>query len=202
MRVFVHVADGVEVHQRRHARSPPPSMVAVMVSYPQRSSSTANDHGHESRCRIGMICVMALDGHMHRRPGSRQGSGGEHAQARGNKLRWRGRRSTRPNRPAIAEPRMGRKTAQTSIASQPFIAEIDVLNRDGAAVAEIDDQDGKADGSLGGGHGQDEHARTPAPPSRPDRCRKSRRSSIFTASRINSTRHQDDDDVLAVQENA
>src|SRR5689334_891904 len=34
--------------------------------------------------------------------------------------------------------------------------EIDVFDRDGAAVAEIDDEDGEADRSFGGGDGQDE----------------------------------------------
>src|SRR5471032_980893 len=76
----------------------------------------------------------------------------------------------RPNSHAMTEPKMGRKTISEYISA---LHQIDVLNRDGAAVAEIDDQDGKADGGLGGGHGQDEQ-RTPAPPGRPDKRRKRR----------------------------
>ena len=39
---------------------------------------------------------------------------------------------------------------------QPFIS-VDVFDLDGAAVAEIDHQDGEADRRLGGGHGQHQH---------------------------------------------
>src|SRR5258708_15424285 len=59
----------------------------------------------------------------------------------------------RPNRPAMAEPMMGRKTMAAYISA---LHHIDILNRDGAAVAGIDDQDGRADGSFGGGHRQHE----------------------------------------------
>src|SRR4051812_29922540 len=60
---------------------------------------------------------------------------------------------TRPNSPAMAEPMMGRKTIREYIST---LHHVDVLNRDGAAVAEIDHQDRQADGGLGGGHGEDE----------------------------------------------
>src|ERR1700753_2813722 len=60
---------------------------------------------------------------------------------------------TRPNSPAMAAPRRGRKTIAAYISA---LHQIDVLNRDGAAVAEIDHQDGKADGGLGGGNGADQ----------------------------------------------
>ena len=48
---------------------------------------------------------------------------------------------------------MGRKTSAAYISA---LHQIDVVHRDGAAVAEEDDQDGKPDGGLGGGDGQNE----------------------------------------------
>src|ERR1700712_3664111 len=60
---------------------------------------------------------------------------------------------TRPNKPAMAEPIRGRKTIAAYISA---LHQIDVLNRDGAAVAEINDQDGQADGRFGGRHSQNE----------------------------------------------
>src|SRR3954471_20000403 len=103
----------------------------------------------------------------------------------------------RPNSPARAEPRMGRKTIREYISA---LHQIDVLNRDGAAVAEIDDQDGKADGGLGGGHGQDEQRehlsyQVAQIGGEGDEVDVDRQQDQFH-------RHQDDDDVLAVQENA
>src|ERR1700691_3360557 len=60
---------------------------------------------------------------------------------------------TRPNRPAMTEPMMGRKTMAAYISA---LHHVDVLNRDGAAVAEIDHKNGKPDCRLGGGDGEHE----------------------------------------------
>src|SRR5512134_2820898 len=61
----------------------------------------------------------------------------------------------RPNRPAMMAPASGRNTRATSIASA--LHHIDVFNRDGAAIAEIDHQDRQADGGLRRRDRQHEH---------------------------------------------
>src|SRR5260370_25897670 len=61
----------------------------------------------------------------------------------------------RPQKPAMNAPSSGRQTAALATRSTPH--QIDVFDRDGAAVAEIDDDDGEADRLLCRGHGQHEH---------------------------------------------
>src|SRR5260221_5501282 len=61
----------------------------------------------------------------------------------------------RPKKPAMNAPSSGRKTA--AIVTGSTLHQIDVFDRDGAAVAEIDDDDGEADRRLCRGHGQHEH---------------------------------------------
>src|SRR5690606_2053608 len=77
---------------------------------------------------------------------------------------------------------------------------VDVLNRDGAAVAEVDDEDGKPDGRLGGRHGQHEQ-REDLPD---DVAHEGREGDEVDVDREQDEldRHQDDDDVLAVDEDA
>src|ERR1700733_15734102 len=60
----------------------------------------------------------------------------------------------RPKKPAMKAPSKGRKMAAMVISA---LHRIDVFDRDGAAVAEIDPQDGEADGGLGRRHRQHEH---------------------------------------------
>src|ERR1700722_12074172 len=60
----------------------------------------------------------------------------------------------RPKKPAMNAPSKGRKMAAMVISA---LQRIDVFDRDGAAVAEIDHQDGEADGGLGCPHRQHEH---------------------------------------------
>ena len=82
---------------------------------------------------------------------------------------------------------------------QPFIS-VDVFDVDGAAVAEEDDQDGEADGRLGGGHGQDEHGEDLA--DQVAQVGRERDEVDVHREQDQLDRHQDDDDVLAVQEDA
>src|SRR5436305_14720513 len=62
---------------------------------------------------------------------------------------------TRPKNPAMKAASNGRKTTRTANASA--LHHVDVLELDRAAVAEVDDQDCKADRPLGGRHGAHEH---------------------------------------------
>src|SRR5262249_25727854 len=59
----------------------------------------------------------------------------------------------RPNNPAMAEPSSGRKTIAWYIAP-PALHQVHVFDRDRAAVAEIDHEDGKPDRGFGGRHGE------------------------------------------------
>src|SRR5690606_6106139 len=61
----------------------------------------------------------------------------------------------RPKRPATSAPISGRKTIAWII-SALALHHVDVLNRDGAAVAEEDHENREPDGGLGGGDGQDQ----------------------------------------------
>src|SRR6266851_3800866 len=78
--------------------------------------------------------------------------------------------------------------------------QVDVGDFDGAAIAEIDDQYGKADRRLGGGDGQHEHGEDLA-----DEIVQEGRESDevdVDGEQDELDRHQDDDDVLAVEEDA
>ena len=75
---------------------------------------------------------------------------------------------------------------------------VDVFHLDGAAVAEEDDKDGKADGSLSRRHGQDEHGEDL--PHQIARERGEGDKIDVDRQKHQFDRHQDDDHVLAVQE--
>src|SRR5437764_14260954 len=62
---------------------------------------------------------------------------------------------TRPKNPAMKAASNGRKTTRTANASA--LHHVDVLDLDRAAVAEVDEQDCKADRRLGGRDGEHEH---------------------------------------------
>ena len=55
----------------------------------------------------------------------------------------------------MGEPRM-RKEDDRRVHVASAFHQVDVFDRDGAAVAEIDDEDGKTDGGFGGGDGEHE----------------------------------------------
>src|SRR5690606_36561533 len=61
---------------------------------------------------------------------------------------------SRPSSPAISAPISGKKTIAWITASA--LHHVDVLNRDGAAVAVEDHKDGEADGGFGSGDREDQ----------------------------------------------
>src|SRR5215831_4496349 len=61
----------------------------------------------------------------------------------------------RPKKPAITEPRRGRKT--TAMANVSAFHHVDVLDPDRAAVAEIDDENGETNRRFRGRDRQHEH---------------------------------------------
>src|SRR6266851_1184160 len=102
----------------------------------------------------------------------------------------------RPKKPAMKAPSSGRKMA--AIVTRSALHQMDVFDRDGAAVAEIDD-DGEADRRLRRGHGQHEHGEDLA-----DQIAEKGREGDevdVDGEQHQLDRHQDDDDVLAVEEN-
>src|SRR2546423_523926 len=105
---------------------------------------------------------------------------------------------TRPKKPAMKAASSGRKTTATAKCSAPHHP--DVLDLDRAAVAEIDDQDREADRRLGRRHGQHEHREDLANEIVED----DREGDEVDVDREQHQldRHHDDDDVLAIEENA
>src|SRR5689334_7356629 len=103
----------------------------------------------------------------------------------------------RPKKPAMKAPRSGPKTARTAMSA---LHQVDVFDRDGAAVAEVDDEDGEADRRLGGGDGEDEHGEDLA-----DQVAEEGGEGDevdVDGEQHQLDRHEDDDDVLAVEEDA
>src|SRR5216684_1881284 len=101
-------------------------------------------------------------------------------------------------RPARMAPSSGRKTIAWTIC-RSALHQIDVLNRDRAAVAEVDHQDRQADRSFRGGDRQHQQRKHLAD----DVAQEGRERHQVGVDREQDQldRHQDDDDVLAVQEN-
>src|ERR1700741_177133 len=106
----------------------------------------------------------------------------------------------RPNRPAMGQPISGRRTIAVYMTGASAFHEIDVLNRDGAAVAEITDENGKADGGFGRSHGENEQ-REHLTGEIAEECRKRDQVDV-DGKQDQFDRHQDDDDVLAIDEDA
>src|SRR5262245_33512365 len=84
------------------------------------------------RCRMGFAMAARIDGRAH------------HAERIGSK------------KACEESADEGEEYDELIHGAASALHEIDVFDRDGAAVAEIDDEDGKADRRLGGGDGQDE----------------------------------------------
>src|SRR6185312_16338729 len=104
----------------------------------------------------------------------------------------------RPKQPAMKAPSSGRKMA--AMVTRSALHQVDVFDRDGAAVAEIDDEDGQADRRLRRRHRQHEHGKDLA-----DQVAQEGREGDevdVDGEQHQLDRHQDDDDVLAVQEDA
>src|SRR6202030_3066829 len=104
----------------------------------------------------------------------------------------------RPKKPAMKAARSGRKTMRTAKCSA--LHHVDVLDLDRAAVPEIDDQDREADRRLGRRHGQHEHREDLADEVVED----GREGDEIDVDREQHQldRHHDDDDVLAIEEDA
>src|SRR5258708_35847796 len=105
----------------------------------------------------------------------------------------------RPNNPAMMAATSGRKTA-AMLTSISALHQVDVFDFDGAAIAEIDEQDGEADRRLGGRDGQHEHGEDLAD----EIMQEGREGNEVDIDREQDQldRHQDDDDVLAVEKDA
>src|SRR5262245_18812108 len=104
---------------------------------------------------------------------------------------------TRPNRPAITEPSSGRKTIAWYTSA---LHQIDVVDRDRAAVAVVDDEDGKPDRGLRRRDGEHQHGKHLADYVT-DEGGEGNEDDV-DAEQDQLDRHQDDDDVLAVEEDA
>jgi hypothetical protein len=77
---------------------------------------------------------------------------------------------------------------------------VDVFDRDGPAVAEEDNENGKADGCFGSGHGQNEERENLS--GQIVQVERERHEVEVHREQNQFHRHQDDDDVLAVDEDA
>src|SRR5690242_21565791 len=96
-------------------------------------------------------------------------------------------------------PKSGRKTIAWTIMGSA-LHQIDVFDRDRAAVAEIHHQDGEPDRSLGGGYRQHQQRKDLAD----DVAEEGREGDQVDVDRQQDQldRHQDDDDVLAVEKDS
>src|SRR6202022_4326916 len=105
---------------------------------------------------------------------------------------------TRPKKPAITAAISGRKT--TATAKESALHHVDVLDRDCAAIAEIDDKDGQTDRRLRGRNRQHEHGEGLADEVVEDdrECDKHDADS----QQYQLDRHQHDNNVLTMKENA
>src|SRR5690348_17239060 len=105
----------------------------------------------------------------------------------------------RPKKPAMKAAISGRKTAATCI-ERSALHPVDVFDRDGAAVAEIDDEDGKADRRFGRRHGEHEHGEDLADEIVEES--RERHEIDVDGKQHQLDRHQDHDDVLAIEKDA
>src|SRR4029079_7237428 len=105
-----------------------------------------------------------------------------------------------PKKPAMIAPISGRKTMASYLEARLAFQEIDFGDIDGAAVAEIDDDDGEAYCRFGGGDGQHDEGEDLAD----EIMVKRRKGDEIEVHRKQHQldAHQDDDDVLAIEENA
>src|SRR5687767_14758261 len=102
----------------------------------------------------------------------------------------------RPKNPAMIAASSGRKIVATSMIAASALHHIDVVHRDGAAVAEVDDENGKTNGGLGGGDGQDEHCEHLTDKVIEEHRERHQIDVDRQQDQLNG--HQDDDDVLPV----
>src|SRR3546814_6139105 len=103
----------------------------------------------------------------------------------------------RPPKPAMSAPISGRKTIAAYIRPSA-LHHVDVGDRDRAAVAEVDDQDGETDRGLGRRDRQDEHREHL--PDEVAEMRRERDQIDVNSQKTQLDRHQNDDDVLPFEE--
>src|SRR5262245_8584759 len=108
----------------------------------------------------------------------------------------RGRRRARSGPPRWRRSAAGRRSPDTSSAFH----EIDVFDRNRLPIAEIDHENGKPDGGLGGCDG--EHQEREDLPDQIAEKRRERDQVDIDREQNELDRHQDDDDVLAVEKDA
>src|SRR5579864_1224499 len=104
----------------------------------------------------------------------------------------------RPKKPAMIAPSSGRKTTATDTPSP--LHHVDVFDLDGAPIAVIDHQDRKADRRLRRRHRQHEHREHL--PHQIVQKRRERNEVDVDREQHQLDLHQDDDDVLAIEEDA
>jgi hypothetical protein len=190
--VVVHVADRIQMHERRHA---------------------SDDHEHHRRQRIDPDCPVGFKAagddpfeHMHQLGVAEKdhvvkGDAGQRGRdeecSRRHQLRCA--RTDHPAEEAGDKRRDDRKKNDRAVHALAF-HQIDVLDRDGAAVAEIDDENGKADRgfrSRDREHEQGEHLSNKV-----SAIGGERHEIDVDREQDELDRHQYDDHVLAVQEYA
>src|ERR1043165_2256306 len=103
-------------------------------------------------------------------------------------------------RPATMQPSSGRKTMAWYIGVGLALHQIEFFDRERAAVAIEHDQDGEPDGGLGRRNGQ--HQQREDLPDQVAEERGERHQVDVDGEQDQLDRHQDDDDVLAVDEDA
>src|SRR5690625_1162147 len=107
--------------------------------------------------------------------------------------------SARPKKPATIAPSNGKNTMATS-STASALHQVDVFDSDGAPVAEEDHQDRQSDRRLGGRHRQHEEGEDL--PHKVVQVGREGHQVDVHGQQHELDRHQDDDHVLAVQEDA
>src|SRR5215472_10212463 len=103
---------------------------------------------------------------------------------------------TRPKKPAITAATRGRKT--TAAAKRSTLHHIDVFDRDRAAIAEIDDENGETDRRLGRRDRQHEHGEGLADEIAEEHRERHEVDADRKQHQLDG--HQHDDDVFAIEE--
>src|SRR6478672_10797951 len=106
----------------------------------------------------------------------------------------------RPKKPAKIAPISGSKTIAWYIGSRSAFQQVNFGDIDGAAITEVDDDDGEADGGLGRGDGEHDQRKD-----LPDQVIVERRKGDeieVHRKQHQLDAHQNDDDVFAIEEDA
>src|SRR5690606_24379027 len=106
----------------------------------------------------------------------------------------------RPNRPAIRKPASGRKTMAWYMLCRSALHRVDVFDGDRAADTEEGDEDRQPDRCLGSRDREDEQGKDL--PHEISEGRRERHEIDIHREQDQFDRHQDDDHVLAVEEDA